>query len=720
MVGKVFSACTVVRKLGQGGMGAVYLAKRSEDDAEVVIKFLDPRMAMNPDWRARFLREARVMQRIAHENIVGIYALEGEGDRPHIVIEYVNGEPLDEVVNRGPLEPIQATRIGLHVAEALAHAHTAGIIHRDIKPANVLLNHDGRVKVLDFGLAKSAEGDDQLSMAGQVLGTPHYMAPEQWGTHAVDARCDIFSLGAMLYHLVTGSVPFPGKKPGVVYKKVMKGIMQRPRELAPTLPEDLELVILKAMDRDRRYRYPNAKECAQDLQRILDGEHVDVPKLIVRKGPDAGKRHALLPGDSFVVGRDESCQVPIVDRSVSRQHARIERGKTGYVIHDLGSTYGTFVGGMRVRDVVLKDRDELRFGKVTVEFRDGGLGRATLAPKAVPADRMQVRTVPQPFVDALVDLQDRRAVLSLLERLAPRAVEDAVERTRTSLRVRFGGEVAENASKLVERALKRATSRAPSQLFAITHENGGDDVERWLTWWDHVRSTYPRQLAPMHSATPTCFEVLEGEPEPRTIELSNEPMFGIGREDCAVQLRSRSVSRLHATLFRFDRRHVIRDEGSRFGTLLNGERVRMAFLRYGDELSLGKVKLRFEVQSSQGAETFVHGRHGVDPEVFMALSEIGHASTAKGLIAFLERAADLGWVAAEAERLFPQDAAKRAELEKTVEAAYREQAKLALARLPKVLPGQPSDDPAAWRQRFEAQKKDLPVQLLPQGWFPAD
>ncbi|MBI3722930.1 serine/threonine protein kinase, partial [bacterium] len=287
-LGAKFSGCVVERKLGQGGMGSVYLARRESDSQQVVVKFLAPEQAQNATWRARFLREAKMMHQISHPNIVAVFSIDGESSQPHIVMEFVDGRGLEIALRAGPLPPLEGARIARDAALGLSEAHKSGIIHRDIKPANVLLTQEGEVKVLDFGLAKSVEFDDGLSLPGQVLGTPHYMAPEQWGDHQVDARCDVFSLGATLYHLITGSPPFPGASPQAISRKTLEGSFVPPRTLAPDIPVDLELVIYRMMASDRRFRYGCAEDCAKALDRVIRGEEVEVPRIIERAG---SKRH---------------------------------------------------------------------------------------------------------------------------------------------------------------------------------------------------------------------------------------------------------------------------------------------------------------------------------------------------------------------------------------------------------------------------------------------
>src|SRR5581483_12395277 len=156
---------------------------------------------------------------------------------------------------------LEGARIARDIAHGLAEAHKNGIIHRDVKPANVLLTRAGEVKILDFGLAKEVQSEDGLSMPGQILGTPSFMAPEQWGHHKVDARCDVFSLGVTLYNLLTKKLPFPAESTQEIAKLIAKNDYISPRGHDPKIPEDLELAIFQMMAIDHRFRYASAEQC---------------------------------------------------------------------------------------------------------------------------------------------------------------------------------------------------------------------------------------------------------------------------------------------------------------------------------------------------------------------------------------------------------------------------------------------------------------------------
>ncbi len=713
-IGAHISGCLVEKKLGQGGMGTVYLAKRDGDGTPVVMKFLALEQARNDRWRARFVREAEMMKKIRHANIVEVFSIHNEGDEPHIIMEYVDGRGLDALAKEAVFDAHEAARIARDMALGLAEAHKCGIIHRDVKPANVLLSRSGSVKLLDFGLAKEVLSEDGLSMPGQILGTPSYMAPEQWGHHKVDARCDVYSLGVTLYHLITGKLPFPADSAMEISKLVAKGVYLPPRAHVPTIPEELELAIFQMLAVDRRYRYASAEQCVEALDAFLAGKPVDVPRLVERK---TGKRYPLVPKTELVLGRDNTCDLAILNPTVSRQHVRLERSANGFTLHDLGSSAGTFVAGMKVKDVVLKDRDELRVGQVVLDYFDGGLTKLISSTRRLEPDRLLLDPVEIPVIDALVDASDRRAVLALLEDLAPGAAEERARTVRELLREHLGGELAENVGVKVEARARRQRSGIPAYLFAITHENLGDDIEAWLSWWDQARPTYPPQIVPRIAARPAVLHVTRGEPEPRTVKLEGANVFNVGRDEKSkLPLNHTSVSRLHATIMRLHNRLVIRDEGSRFGTVLNGSHVRIAFLKPGDKLGLGKVEMTFELEAAPnvGEEELL----SIDADAFSVLEEMQHGSVASGLVSLVEADAANGWIDVLAAKV--HDDAKRAtELAARVMRAYAERAQRARASLAKVLGESPAENtPAAWREILAKKRPSLPPQVIPAGWLP--
>jgi eukaryotic-like serine/threonine-protein kinase len=273
----------VVRELGRGGMGVVFLANDPRLKRPVALKMILAAEYAGPEVRLRFQTEAEAVARLRHPNIVPIYEVGEQDGRPYIALEFVGGGSLNER-NRGqPQSPRTAAELVRTLALALDHAHRQGIIHRDLKPGNILLAEDGTPKIADFGLAKFVPTDDPagvtplgLSATGAVLGTPSYMAPEQAGgqVHAVTPATDVYALGAILYELLTGRPPFHGVDPIETVLQVNLHDPVSPRALQHKVPRDLETICLKCLQKDPAGRYATAAALADDLGRHLNGEPV--------------------------------------------------------------------------------------------------------------------------------------------------------------------------------------------------------------------------------------------------------------------------------------------------------------------------------------------------------------------------------------------------------------------------------------------------------------
>jgi Tol biopolymer transport system component len=285
MIGQIVSHYQILSKLGAGGMGEVYLAEDQTLGRRVALKLLPPAVARERDRIERFILEARAASAMNHPNIASIHELGGAGDLRFIAMEYVEGQPLDQLIAVGPLDPFRALDIVRQVTGALAEAHGKGITHRDIKPANIMLTPRGVVKVLDFGLAKllpnalghwGGSDSDAPTMAvtnpGLVLGTVHYMSPEQALARGVDARSDLFSLGVVFYQLLTGRLPFHDDSGTGTIDAILHHDPPPPSMVRPEVPLVFDRVIARALAKSSDDRYASASALAADLDALARGD----------------------------------------------------------------------------------------------------------------------------------------------------------------------------------------------------------------------------------------------------------------------------------------------------------------------------------------------------------------------------------------------------------------------------------------------------------------
>jgi len=303
MIGKAISHYRILEKLGEGGMGEVYLAQDTKLDRRVALKFLPAQLASDGEFKERFKREAQAAAALNHPNIITIHEVAEYESRPYIAMEYVEGEPLKDLITKKDLPINKVIDISMQICEGLAKAHQAGIIHRDIKPQNILLDKDGRVRILDFGLAKLKRAA-MLTQIGTTLGTVAYMSPEQAQGKEADPRSDIFSFGVVLYEMITGKLPFKGEHEAAVIYSIVN---ENPEPLArykSDLPDELQRIVDKAMEKNPDMRYQHVDDLGADLRKLKVEVESGVTKTLMTKAKPSPSI-AVLPFTNLTADKEQ-------------------------------------------------------------------------------------------------------------------------------------------------------------------------------------------------------------------------------------------------------------------------------------------------------------------------------------------------------------------------------------------------------------------------------
>ena len=363
----------LVEQIGVGGMAIVYRAIDQRTGHSVAVKVLKPEFNKDAEFVSRFQREAEAASRMTHHNIVNLLDVGMDGDNRYLVMEYVQGKTLKEVIReKGRINPTVAAQITIRILSALQHAHQNGIIHRDIKPQNILVHEDGHIKVADFGIARMANSST-LTRSDTVMGSVHYFSPEQASGQAADVTSDIYSVGVVLYEMLTGRVPFDGDSTVAV---AMQHLHARPapiETIAPEVPLAICHVCMMAMEKNPKYRYQSAREMAAELRMALEGRTDQMQPRLVEKPA------APMPAPSAPV---KAPPVPAAPAKKPRPRVNVKAWLLTVAL-SAAVFYGLYVGGMTIYEKVVNSVTVPDFVGMEVTSAQRSASRAGLKAEVV-------------------------------------------------------------------------------------------------------------------------------------------------------------------------------------------------------------------------------------------------------------------------------------------------------------------------------------------------